>query len=130
MQLHPDQPENPLNEDLTDLLDYERGYAMDFRRAGKLKHQEISEINEKIFKDSVLEVQTICLPTLNALRNERNVSQMQERIHRKWLPYVDKLNYCILRSRTAMQIDYCFMKYRESFDDKFKGELKTILLEY
>lgn len=121
MQLNPDQPDNPLNEDLTDLLDYERGYPMDYRRAGKLKHHEISEMNEELLRETVLEVQNTCLPTLNALRNDRNIAQLQERVQHKWQPYIDRLNVCILRTRTAMQMDYCFMKYKEEFEAKFRG---------
>lgn len=130
MQLHPDEPKNPLYEDLKDLLDYERGYACDFRRGGKLKTMDISEANEQLLKETVLDVQTTCLPTLNAFRNERNVSQLQERVQHKWQPYIDRLNLCIMRSRTAMQIDYCFVKYKEEYDQKFKPVLKEVLLEY
>lgn len=54
MEVHPDAPANPLEEDLRMLLDYERDQAHDFTRGGKLRTIHIAEHNEKILKDSIL----------------------------------------------------------------------------
>lgn len=111
MEIHPDAPANPLYEDLKELLDYERLQANDFRRAGKLRHIEIAEHNEQIIKESLLDLQNTCLPTINQLRSERNIVQLQERAYLKLRPHIDALNVCIMRARTALQADACFNTY-------------------
>ena len=58
------------------------------------------------------------------------MSQLQERVYQKMTPYVDRLNICILRSRTADEADYCFTQYDADFQTKFKPELKDILFQY
>jgi hypothetical protein len=130
MEIHPDAPANPLFDELTELVDAERILPTDFRRAGKLRHVDISEHNERIVNESLLDLQNTCLPTLNQLRSERNISQLQERVYHKLLPHIDALNICILRSRTALQADYCFQKYQADFNGPFKANLKDLLLEY
>ena len=45
MEVHPDAPANPMEEDLTDYLDAEREMDTEFRRGGKLRHIDISEHN-------------------------------------------------------------------------------------
>lgn len=130
MEIHPDQPANPLEEELTDLMDTERVLPADFRRAGKLRHMDISEHNERIVKQSLISIQNTCLPTLNNLRNQSNFTQLQERIYQRLLPHIDGLNICILRSRTSLQADHCFQKYESNLESTFKPELKGILLEY
>jgi hypothetical protein len=102
MEIHPDAPANPLYDDLKELLDYERSYAYDWRRAGKLRPMDIAEHNEAIIKKSLLDVQNTCLPTLNQLRSERNMVQLQERVYLKLRPHIDALNVCIVKSRTAV----------------------------
>ena len=130
MQVHPDQPENPLYEDIMEILDYERVHLHDWRSAGKPRTIEVAEHNEKIVRDSVIDAQNICLPTINKLRNAANIAQLQERVYQKLLPHFDALNICILRSRTTLQADHCFKKYQENYEIKFKVDLKNILLEY
>ena len=56
--------------------------------------------------------------------------QLQERVYQKITPYVDRLNICILRSRTASEADHCFAVYDAEFENSFKPELKNILLDY
>lgn len=77
MEIHPDAPTNPFEEELTEMVNYERAYAHDFRRAGKIRHIEIAEHNEQILKSSLIDLQNTCLPTLNHLRDERNIARLQ-----------------------------------------------------
>ena len=56
-------------------------------------------------------MQNTCLPTIGKLRNEANISQLQERVYQKMTPFVDKLNICIIRSRTADDADECFRRW-------------------
>ena len=77
MEVHPDQPSNPLESELVELLDYEREQPNDWRRGGKLRTIDISEHNELIVKESLLDIQNTCLPTINKMRNEQNVKQLQ-----------------------------------------------------
>ena len=130
MEIHPDQPSNPLESELVEMLDYERELPNDWRRAGRLRAIDVAEHNEQIVKNSLLEVQNTCLPTLNNLRNERNFSQLQERVYQGLLPHFDALNICLLRSRTAKEGDFCFDQYKTNFETQFKPKLKDILLEY
>ncbi len=117
MEIHPDAPANPLYDDLKVLLDYERAQPNDWRRAGKLRHMEIAEHNEKIIKESLLDLQNTCLPTLNQLRSERNIVQLQERVYLKLRPHIDALNICIVKSRTALQADHCFENYSKNYNN-------------
>ena len=112
------------------MLNLERSYNHDFRRQNRAKHIHIAEHNEQLFKERLLDIQNTCLPTLNKLRSHENISQLQERVYQKITPYVDRLNICLLRSRTADEADYCFTTYDAEFQAKFKPELKDILLHY
>jgi len=85
---------------MNELLNFERTAPNDYRTQSKLRHIQISEHNEKIIKEKVLETQNICLPTINHLRNQRNISQLQERVYQTLTKYFDTLNICILRCRT------------------------------
>jgi hypothetical protein len=128
--VHPDAPANPLYDDLKDFFDIENSLPNDFRLHSKLRHIQIAEHNEAIVKSKVLETQSICLPTLNNLRNQRNISQLQERVYQRFTKYFDALNICILRSRTNEEADHCFNQFQTSYDNTFRPELKKILLDY
>ena len=130
MEIHPDAPENPLYEELTEMIDLQRLHPTDYTRGGKVRHMDIAEHNEEIVKQSLLDLQNKCLPTLNNLRNDRNVEQIQERVYHKLKSHIDKLNICILKSRTANQVDYCFNQYQSAYNGPFQASLKEILLDY
>jgi hypothetical protein len=128
--VHPDAPANPLYHQLKELLDFEKTISHDFRRLGKLRTMQVAEHNEQIVKNSLIETQNICLPTLNNLRNVANISQLQERVYQTLTPHFDALNICIMRSRTAFEADHCFNQYLSNFNSNFKPALKNILLDY
>ncbi len=130
MEIHPDAPANPLFNDMNELLNFERTASNDYRVQGKLRHIQISEHNEKIIKDKVLETQNICLPTLNNIRNQRNISQLQERVYQNLTKHFDTLNICILRSRTNDEADHCFNQFATTYETVFRPDLKRILLDY
>jgi hypothetical protein len=75
-------------------------------------------------------LQNTCLPTINNLRNAENISQLQERVYQNLTRHFDRLNICILRSRTNVEADYCFNRFNEDYESKFKPDLKNILLDY
>jgi hypothetical protein len=56
--------------------------------------------------------------------------QLQERVYQRLTPYIDRLNICIIRSRTNVEADHCFNTFNSDFDDKFKPDLKKILFDY
>lgn len=81
-------------------------------------------------KERLIELQNICLPTINKLRGVENISQLQERVYQNLTRHFDLLNICILRSRTNVEADHCFNTFNADFDSKFKPDLKNILLDY
>ncbi len=130
MEVHPDQPANPLYYELKELLDYDRDVPRDHKRTTSLRTIQIAEHNEKLLKDRIIETQNICLPTLNNLRTPENMMQLQERVYQKLRRHIDLLNICVIRSRTNVEADHCFNTFNADFDSKFKPDLKNILLEY
>jgi hypothetical protein len=63
-----DTPANPLYHELKELLDYDRDVPRDHRRTTNLRTIQIAEHNERLVKDRLIELQNICLPTINKLR--------------------------------------------------------------
>jgi|JI10StandDraft_1071094.scaffolds.fasta_scaffold49660_3 hypothetical protein len=49
--------------------------------------------------DSLLNLQKLLLPTIRGLRNERNVSQLQNKVYRKIKVYEQEYNTCHLACR-------------------------------
>lgn len=125
-----DTPANPLYHELKELLDYDRDVPRDHRRTTNLRTIQIAEHNERLVKERLIELQNICLPTLNRLRTNENIAQLQERVYQKLTPHFDLLNICIIRSRTLAEADFCFNKFSEDFEGRFKPDLKRILLDY
>lgn len=125
-----DTPANPLYHELKELLDYDRDVPRDHRRTTNLRTIQIAEHNERLVKDRLIELQNICLPTINKLRTNENIAQLQERVYQKLTRHFDLLNICIIRSRTLAESDFCFNRFNEDFEGKFKPELKSILLDY
>jgi hypothetical protein len=128
--VHPDQAPNPLYHELKELLDYDRDVPRDQRRTTNLRTIQIAEHNEKLLKERIIETQNICLPTLNNLRTTENMLQLQERVYQNLHRYIDRLNICIIRSRTNVEADHCFNTFNADFESKFKPDLKKILLDY
>lgn len=72
----------------------------------------------------------MCLPTIRSFSNTLNITELQERVFLDWRPYIDRLNICLMRSRTINHSHQCAQQYLSEFNNVFLQHLKEILKEY
>lgn len=64
-------------------------HPADFRRGGAYSWIEIPEELKVKITESVIKIQNTLIPTIKGLRNERNISQLQNRVYLKMKSYED-----------------------------------------
>jgi hypothetical protein len=79
---------------------------------------------------SVVNIQNILLPTLQQIRNERNISQLQGRVYRKMKVYEDEFNTCHLASRNIKEAYLCGEVLLGRLNNDIPAHIKKVLDEY
>ena len=74
MEIHPDAGINHFKSELTELVDYERGSSPTTEGSTNSGTINVSKFNQKIIKDTLLDVQNTCLSTINNLCSEKNIT--------------------------------------------------------
>ena len=80
--------------------------------------------------EQVREVENMCFPTLVEMRDVSNMLHLQERIYLKLRVHIQNLETCYKSARTNEDGDFCIKKFDEGFENKFKPDLKKILMDY
>lgn len=72
----------------------------------------------------------MCLPTIQHLRNERNISQLQGKVYRKLKVYEDEYNTCHLSSRNISEAYHCGEVLLGRLNNEMPAFVKKVLDEY
>lgn len=70
------------------------------------------------------------IPTLKQLRNQRNISQIQERVYRKLKVYESEFNTCQLSARNSKDSYTCGDLILKRLNVEMPTFIKSVLDEY
>lgn len=118
----------PYLQDFTD--EKKNFYPSEYRQFGSYAWIEVSDYWKVKIKDALLNVQTICMPTLSRLHNERNVAQIQERVYLKMKKYEDEFNNCHVQARNPDEAAFCAERLESRLRKEVVAQVKDILEEY
>jgi len=81
-------------------------------------------------REAVINIQNLVLPTLNHIRNERNIAQIQDKIYRKMKVYEEEFNTCQKKSRTIDDAYVCGNNLLSRLNNDIPKFVKTVINEY
>ncbi len=61
----------------------------DYKKLGAYSWIDIPEETKAKMSDSIIKIQSLILPTVRQLSNERNIAQLQNKVYRKLKVYED-----------------------------------------
>lgn len=61
----------------------------DYKKFGAYTWVDVPEETKAKMSDSIIKIQSLILPTVRQLSNERNIAQLQHRVYRKLKVYED-----------------------------------------
>lgn len=80
--------------------------------------------------DEMVNLQNILLNTMGKLSNERNLSQIQERVYLKLKKYEDEFNICHVQSRNPREAEVCAQTLMGRLRVSMVEHVDNILQEY
>ena len=90
----------------------------------------MAQDTQKKVEEEITKIQTTLFWTMRKLTNERNISQLQERVYLKLKRYEDEFNVCHVQARTPSEADVCSDVLLERLRVNMPNHISSILEEY
>lgn len=122
---------NPFQPYVDSYAHYQRNYhPNEYQKYGSYAAVQVPEEVKVGVRKAMIDIQNLVLPTLNHLRNERNIAQIQDRIYKKLKIYEDEFNQCQRKTRSIDDAYVCGDALLQHLNVDMPKHIKSIINEY
>jgi hypothetical protein len=122
---------NPFQPYVDSYAHYQRNYhPNEYQKYGSYASVQVPEEIKVGVRAAMVNIQNSVLPTLNHIRNERNISQIQDRIYRKLKVYEEEFNNCQSRTRSIDDAYVCGNQLLNRLNVDIPQHVKSVINEY